>query len=177
MTIRMPQPEMQAKTQSITIGEILLKHQEPNREKEYPWAERFVMGFPLPSWQRPLVWSAEQNERFITSLWVGIDVGTYMVNEWCHAKGGLAEFSDLLLDGQQRLNAIEQYIENKLAVEDVDGTPRLWEELPTVEKRRFKMRTFARATVNSFDEKVLRKIYDLHNFGGTPHTESQRATR
>lgn len=43
----------------------------------HPWAERFVMGFPLPAWQRPLIWTPDQKVRFILSIWSGVDIGSY----------------------------------------------------------------------------------------------------
>lgn len=180
--VQMPVPEIRVQTYNSTIGSLILNYEEfcdanNGYRRQYPWAARFVMGFPLPSWQRPLVWSAEQKERFITSIWCGIDIGSYMVNTGHLALGltTMVKFSDILLDGQQRMYAIEQYIESKLAVEDVNGIPRLWEALPLIEKRRFRNTTFVRKEVDCFDEGMLRKQYDLNNFGGTAHTEDQRA--
>lgn len=114
--------------------------------------------------------------RFITSIWTGLDIGSYMLNTWKSEGGRLSEFSDILLDGQQRFHAIQLYIEDNLSVPDKYGSLRYWSELPTIEKKRLKMTTFPRSTINCFDEEKLRTIYDLHNFGGTTHTEEQRAS-
>ena len=52
---------------------------------------------------------------------------------------------------------------------------RYWGDLPRVERRRFGLFHFARANIKSWDEQKLRLAYDLRAFGGTPHTEEQRA--
>lgn len=74
------------------------------------------------------------------------------------------------------MSAIQSYLMNEFQVEDAEGIPRYWNELPNIERRRFAMTHFPRAEINSFDEKELRHVYDMRAFGGTPHTEDQRAS-
>lgn len=71
---------------------------------------RTVMGFVLPSWQRGLVWTEAQKIAFIESAWRGVPIGTYTYNE---APIG-SPLDYLLIDGQQRMNAIQEYIEGEL---------------------------------------------------------------
>jgi hypothetical protein len=85
------------------------------------------------------------------------------------------EFSESLLDGQQRLTAMEDYILNRIAVPDAAGVPRYWRELSKRERRRFGDVTFVRTTVSSFDEALLIQAYNLRAFGGVAHAESERA--
>lgn len=85
---QMPKAEIRANTAPRTIGELLYRMEDFSKDEEsyramYPWAERFVMGYPLPEWQRPLVWTETQKVRFITSLWMEVDVGSYLVNDVC----------------------------------------------------------------------------------------------
>jgi hypothetical protein len=87
------------------------------------------------------------------------------------------EFSEVLLDGQQRLSAIEDYLECRFPVPDAAGVLRYWEELPRVERIRFTNTHFPRAEVSSWDEAVLRHVYDLRAFSGTAHQENERATQ
>lgn len=75
-----------------------------------------------------------------------------------------------------RLTAMEDYINNVFPVPDADGVLRYWRDLPQVVRRRFCNITFSKATVVSWDEAMLRKVYDLRSFGGTAHTEDQRAS-
>jgi hypothetical protein len=184
--IRMPKDQLDAKSQILCIGELLNRLEDFNDAERamFPWADRFVMGYPLPKWQRPLVWWPEQKVRFIESIWGGIDIGSYMINDvfeydkkYEGEKGRrFREFSDVILDGQQRLSAIEDYVLDRFAVNDSIGVGRLWSDLPVIERRRFCGFHFARSTIKSWDEAALRKAYDLRAFGGTPHTEDQRAS-
>lgn len=184
---QMPNTVLDAKVSNLCISE-LLGRLERFTEKDsmdgpaaYPWADRFVMGYPLPHWQRPLVWSEAQCVQFIVSIWSGVDLGSYLVNGlWDYQLNGDKEefrkFSEVLLDGQQRLTAIERYVTDQIAVPDANGTLRYWSELGRQERRRFGTFHFAKGTIESWDENKLRLAYDLRAFGGTPHTEDQRAT-
>jgi hypothetical protein len=143
---------------------------------DFPWATRFVMGFPLPSWQRDFVWTLHQQVQFIITVWSKGDLGYYIVNDWQMSDGKTFDkHSSVLLDGQQRLTTIERYITDQFAVPDVTGVARLWSEVPRREQMRFISSVFTRGSVNTFDEQELRTIYDLRNFAGTPHKESERA--
>jgi len=182
---RMPRAQLDANTSPRCIAELMGRFEEYTRdiakfEAEYPWASRFVMGYPLPDWQRNLVWTPEQNVRFITSLWEEVDVGSYMVNEhfeFDSKTNTFRKFSDTLIDGQQRLTALQSYLLSEFAVPDAEGVSCYWNELSKVERRFFSNKIFPRATVRTWDEDLLRKAYDLRSFGGTPHKESERASR
>ncbi len=175
--VQMPEGEKNVRIWGSTIGELFVSLKEFDRDL-YPWASRFVMGLPLPSWQRPLCWSEKQEERFIESIWRGYDIGSYLINgamEFTEDDTS-REFSDVLLDGQQRLTAIEHYISNAFQVKDGAGVPRYWGELPRNEQIRFRSTKFQRATIDSWDEQELREAYDRRSFGGVPHEESERAS-
>ena len=180
---RMPSAVLDTNSSPRSIGELIgrLEDYTANQEKwhaEYCWATRFIMGYPLPSWQRPLVWTEEQKIRFITSIWEEVDVGSYLVNDQFEFEGGVyREFSEVLLDGQQRLSALQSYLLSEFPVPDRNGIPCYWNELSRVERRFFSNKTFARAGVRTWDEKQLRRAYDLRSFGGTPHKESERASQ
>lgn len=185
---RMPRKETRAHSAPRTIEELLFRLEAISKNEaayraQYPWAERFVLGYPLPAWQRPLVWADSQKTRFITSLWMELDVGTYLVNDVFESvtidgREGTVfrEFSDILLDGQQRLSALEDYFLGRIAAPDASGVLTYWPELGRAERRHFGNQTFSRAAVQSWDEAELRQMYDLRSFGGTPHTEEQRAS-
>jgi hypothetical protein len=119
--------------------------------------------------------------RFITSIWAGTDLGSYLVNDTYSFESGpggkfFRNLSEVLLDGQQRLTALEGYLRGTFAVPDARGVLRRWNDLGKVERRRFCATTFVRSTVRSFDEALLRKAYDLRAFGGTAHTDDERAS-
>lgn len=130
---------------------------------------RYVMGYQLPSWQRPFVWTQEQKIKLVESLWYGLNIGTYTYNrDPGHQRN---EFDDLLIDGQQRLKALECYL---LSEFPVFGS--YWYELDRVEQRGFEMsRHFSSYITSTRDEAYLREYYNMVNFGGTAHKESERA--
>jgi len=182
--ITMPSDTLGANVHKLCISELIGRLERFTSGEDgphmYPWATRFVMGYPLPSWQRPLVWTQEQKIRFIESIWGDVDVGSYMVNDvYSFVSIGKSEayfrlFSEVLLDGQQRLSALQDYLLNEFPVPDASGVPRYWRDLPRTERRRFSGFHFAKASISSWDEAHLRKAYDLRAFGGTAHTEDQR---
>ena len=183
-SIAMPRDALNASSEKLTIGELLGRLETYDEEGGgmYPWAKGFAMGYPLPAFQREFVWTAAQKARFIESIWTGAELSSYLVNNTYEFVGAgstkvFREFSEVLLDGQQRLTTMEEYLRGRFAVRDAQGTPRFWAELGKVERRRFAATTFVRCTVSTFDESLLRKAYDLRAFGGTPHKEHERASR
>ncbi|GHE72988.1 hypothetical protein GCM10019059_35740 [Camelimonas fluminis] len=131
-----------------------------------PAGRRTVMGFILPAWQRPLVWSAEQKVAFIESSWRGIPLGTYTFNQ--DEPGSDLDY--LLIDGQQRLTAIEDYIHDRFPVFGL-----LFSQLTLPERSRWENTKFAAYKCESADENYLRRYYNIMNFAGTPHLPHQRA--
>ncbi|KPU59487.1 hypothetical protein AN403_3108 [Pseudomonas fluorescens] len=89
----------------------------------------------------------------------------------------MAENSEILIDGQQRLHSLEEYFLDRLAVPDAQGLPRVWSEIGNGERKRFLSTIFTHSQVSSGDEVALRKTYDLYALGVTPRTHDQRAAR
>lgn len=180
--VRMPQQQLVAQVFMFQVDMLAANLEKYSADPDgvkakYPWATRFAMRHPLATWQRPAVWTEGQLVRFITSAWMGGDLGSYLVNGWYEFddKGAYVTNSEVLLDGQQRLTTLEGYLLGLFGVPDASGHVRLWSELGYNERRRFLGMTFTQARVHSGDERALRQIYDLRAFGGTPHSEAQRA--
>jgi hypothetical protein len=176
--VLMPSDELGANVLNVCISELLLRLEQFTTGEEgphmYPWATRFAMGYPLPYWQRGLKWDTAQKVRFIQSIWAGVDVGSHLVNDVHEFEGEgenlrYREFSQVLLDGQQRLTALEEYVFNNFPVPDVAGVPRYWRDLSRIERRRFGTFHFAKATITSYDEALLVRAYRLRAIGGVAH--------
>lgn len=138
------------------------------KDKEFPPANgrRTVLEFILPEWQRGFVWTQDQSVALIESIWRGIPIGTYSFV----LKAG-SPFDGYLVDGQQRMYALEQYVTNKFPVFGAT-----YSELSSTDRRRFMMSHFPCYTIErDVDEKYLREYYNLLNFGGVNHTEQDRA--
>lgn len=185
MHIQMPQRFLPTTVSHYPL-DVLVGHWEkylvdPSSAREhFPWAARFVMGMPVPTWARGLEWNLGQMSRFISAVWSGADLGSYLTNDWYEPESGgrsLAENSEILVDGQQRLHSLEEYLLDRLAIPDAQGQPRIWSELGNGERKRFLSTIFTHARVSSGDEVALRKTYDLCALGVVPRSFDQRAVR
>lgn len=146
-----------------TVG-FLIKDNNP--EWYAPPTDRMVFGFRIPPWQRGFVWTKEQDIAFIESLWKGVPVGTFSyVQNNCDVTDGY------LIDGQQRIYALEKYIKGEFPVFGY-----YYDEVTVVDKRFFAFSTsFPCYIVSSSDETFLKEYYNLMNFGGTSHNKDERA--
>lgn len=136
-------------------------------EAENIFGYREVMGFFLPSWQRGSVWTESQKIALMESAWKGINIGTFTYN----VAGIGSPYDNLLIDGQQRMQALQDYIEDKFPVFGYR-----YSETTVVDRRMFEMSThFNSYRTQSEDETFLREYYNLMNFGGTAHNEDERA--
>ncbi len=171
---RLPKPELRASVAQFGIGHLI--HRRADSEKKDYWKDdtaEWLCGHRIPPFQRPAVWSQDQKVRFIESAWLGIHLGIYVVNRNDGWKNDRPHPMDLwLIDGQQRLRALDDYLGDVFPVFGYK-----WSELNKLERRRFESIPFAQATVHEANETKLRMLYDRLNFGGTPHTEDQRATK
>lgn len=134
--------------------------------------ERRLLGLVLPPWQRPEVWTVEQKRRFVEGIFLGLGCGYYVTNglDWV-ADGSAAPMAGWLLDGQQRISALRDFIAGNLVVfEDVT-----YASLSKPEAMRFMRESFPCFELDYTDnEDALKELYDRLNFGGTPHTPEQR---
>jgi len=163
---KMPEPVRLGEILQTTVGHAM--HMR-GRDDDYGTGNRRVMGFQLPTWQRPLVWTEAQMVRFMESVWLGLPIGTYSYNQVI----GHPALDGLLIDGQQRMFAIQKYLDDAFPVFGWR-----WSEVTKPDRRRLEMSTsFPCYITKSTDENYLRSYYDMMNFGGVAHTEDQRATR
>lgn len=146
------------------VGEVFLHYNADDNSN--PQNLRTVMGYNVPTWQRPLVWSVDQNVKLIESMWLGLPIGTYTFNR----KHG-SKLDNLIIDGQQRMNAIELYINDGF---EVFGYT--YSSITDIDKRFFRQSSrFPCYITETDDEEYLRGYYNMMNFSGTAHTEDQRA--
>ena len=152
-----------------------LQEEERQHRLKYYVGEYFLFQFRIPPFQRPVVWTEEQCIKFCESAYKGYNLGTYTVNkvEWV-GRGDAAhphQYDAWLLDGLQRLTAIWKYKHDEFKVFGY-----LWSELDRIDHCRFNNASFPMAQVNIKDLEQLKDVYNALNYGGTAHTEDQRAT-
>ncbi len=145
--------------------------------------QRWLCGYVLPSFQRELVWDEARMVRFVESAASGLDLGEWVYVDASGAPDELVEgkrrfhhTDRWLIDGQLRLTALDRFWDDAFPVAGAGGRAMFWSEIPRVEQRRFLMQPFGAKELTITDEAVLRRYYDLHNFGGVPHREDQRAS-
>lgn len=169
----MPEPLLQASIASYTLGHLTNLHESGFNYTHMFEPSDWLLGHRLPAFQRPAVWSVAQKTRFIESAWLGLSLGIYVVNRVdSRVNGGrFHPFDRLLIDGQQRLSALRDYLDGQFPVFGAR-----WQEVTQLERFRFEGMAFPCAVTRLKSEDALRELYDRMNFGGTPHEEHQRAS-
>lgn len=134
--------------------------------------ERSLLGLVLPAWQRPAVWTREQQVRFVEGIFLGLGTGYYVTTEWDWDDDGVRRpLAGLLLDGQQRLGALRDFAAGEFAV---FGCTRFADLSLSDKRRRFYRVSFPSIEMGATEEATLREVYDRLNFGGTPHASNER---
>ena len=163
----MPEPARLGQHMSSVVGQAVLHWQNKDDRPENTLGYREVMGYFLPTWQRGLVWDQGQQVKLIESIWRGLNIGTYTFNRTSKPH----PYDNLLIDGQQRLYALQCYLENRFPVFGYR-----WADLTVPDRRGFEIsRHFHCYITDSTDDAYLRSYYNMTNFGGTAHAEDQRA--
>lgn len=169
-TPTLPKPLLSGTTRSSTISSLWEESQVAPTTPE----ERQLLSLVLPPWQRPSVWEAERQRAFIEGIFLGFTPGTIVTvaPDWTTGPGGQAvptAGSNWLIDGQQRVTAIREFVENRLAI--FDGL--LYRDLSRVDQiRRFDRVVLNRTVLPSdTDEATLKSLYRRMNYGGVAHTQ------
>ena len=139
-------------------------------------AERQLLAWVLPPWQRPEVWDVARKRAFVEGIFLGLGTGNYVVHAPDWDANGTKPMSGWLIDGQQRLSAIRDFVRDDLEIfdgvrySDIDQISR---------RRRFLGQTFPYIELSyAPDEQRLKTLYERLNFGGMGHTAAdlQRLT-
>jgi hypothetical protein len=138
---------------------------------EQGWAGRRVLGYKLPEWQRREVWTLDQCVRFVESCYMGANIGSFMINCVFDPQ----ELDEVVLDGQQRLRALERYWNNEFALAGEDGRLWLWDDLEKDEKARLHRIVFPWTMTHYNTVDLLHDAYNRHNYGGVAHTALEMA--
>lgn len=127
--------------------------------------------FIIPEYQRDLVWSLENKQNLIFSIMNGSPIGEFIfVRETVDTK---KEYYHrwIIVDGQQRLNALKEFVNNDFA--DKDG--RYYVEYSYREMVYFfeEFSAFKAVYIQDLPEKEQIEIYLSKNVGGVAHTEAE----
>lgn len=158
-------------THRETCIEHLLEESSVHRADWEQANERRLFGMVLPPWQRPEVWPVENQRRFIEGVFLGLGAGHHVVNgaDFYDGTGEPKPMSGWLLDGQQRITAIRDFLDGKFAI--FDGIYK--DDLAAIDlRRRFLRAKFVRVELEyTDDEQALKELYFRLAFSGVSHTE------
>lgn len=124
--------------------------------------ERCLGAFIVPPFQRPMVWTGAQKVRLVESIYMGLPIGSLVYNQTPLA----GPCDRWLLDGQQRVTAIIEYLEGGF---EVSGWR--YPDLPERERRHFDRMGVAVIETRISDEASCRDIYNRLAYGGTAHVQ------
>lgn len=122
--------------------------------------ERQLGPFILPPFQRPSVWTINQKQLLIESIYAGLPIGSIVVNSTRNGQ----ECDGWLLDGQQRVTALLEYTRGAF---NTCGWH--YPNLPDAERRHFKRISIGVIETAETDPERCREIYRRLAYGGTAH--------
>lgn len=154
---KMPDPWFRAEVRSSPISTVV--RGDPSRSLRD--GERRLGPFILPPFQRPPAWTREQQVALLQSIWDGLPIGSYVINQTC-----LDDPCDnWIIDGQQRITAILSYVNGDFPIYG-----HRFQDLHVGEQRGFLLRPIGALLTRLTDEAQCRLIYDRLAYGGTPHS-------
>ncbi len=126
-------------------------------------AELFV-----PDYQRELVWSDEQQGRFIESIFLNLPIPYLYVADVTEGENeGRLE----IVDGSQRIRTLVRFVMNEFKLDKLKMLPSLngfyFKDFSVSRQLRFKRKTMRMIELIEVDEEARRQLFDRLNTGGT----------
>lgn len=153
----LPAPLIAGPPQPYTLIHFTNRH----REIRMRFQEGYVCGHRLPAFHQALQWSTDHQIQFIENVWLGLGFGQLVIT--LHPEN--PELSRLVIDGQHRLTALHNYLENEFPV-----FGKHWRDLEISEQMRFEgipVPTVVLSQDHELLEENLRSIYERLNFTRT----------
>lgn len=126
----------------------------------------------IPDYQREMVWSAKQQSRFIESILIRLPVPFIFAAD---VGSGDREGSLEIIDGSQRLRTLDNFLSNRLRLQDLvrltAANGMLLSDFSKPRQLRFKRSTVRVIELSEqADEQARREMFDRLNSGGTKLT-------
>lgn len=128
----------------------------------------------IPDYQRGLVWTKKQKQNLIMSILMGNPIGDFVFGRKS-LKDSKGIISDLkiewtVIDGQQRLNAIKEFVGNKFPLSDGKyfRDMKYWDVRTFLNSYKINALHISDLT---YDQEV--EVYWNRNFGGTAHSRAE----
>lgn len=122
----------------------------------------------IPDYQRELVWSEEQQGRFVESILLNLPIPYLYVAD---VNSGENEGRLEIVDGSQRIRTLVRFLSNDFKLEDLKMLPMLngfyFKDFPVSRQLRFRRKTMRMIELMEVDEEARRQLFDRLNTGGT----------
>lgn len=170
----LPKPIDSGRHKAFTIGNLhheFLRHLDNIAQglpSDFDKADRNVCGYPVPEFQRSLEWTQEQQESFIRAVWLELPLGEYVVHAQDWVGDEARPLSGIVLDGQQRLYALERFFKDEIGLFDYT-----FSEMPQPDRRRFLRVNFSCREVALWDKAQVVDLYERIALGGVPHNREE----
>ncbi|TWH63868.1 uncharacterized protein DUF262 [Azomonas agilis] len=141
----------------------IIVHKFTEKLEDSDKAELFI-----PDYQRELVWSPEQQSRFIESIFLNLPIPYLYVAD---VTAGENEGRIEIIDGSQRIRTLVRFLKSDLELEKLKILKLLngftFNDLPLSRQLRFKRKTMRMIELMEVDEDSRRQLFDRLNSGGT----------
>lgn len=175
MTVTLPKKIPLRVVSSRSIADIM-RARNPKFANMFAAGQEELGHYYLPPFQRPAAWTKNQSAKLIESLIIGMPIGSIIVtNKGEFIKNKYSYMADWIIDGQQRLRAIDAYLKDELTVFAETESEHVFSQLNRAQQLLFNETMIGLTVLNNCTEEYLREIYNRINFDGKKHTEDQRA--
>lgn len=114
-----------------------------------------------PNYQRDLVWSLEQKESLLNSIFNNIEIGKFTFIKHEYSSNRIFHYE--ILDGKQRLSTILEYYEGRFSYKGKKFTELSWSDA-----RHFKSFPIIQGEVSDISEQQIYKLFLKMNTAGEP---------
>ena len=124
----------------------------------------------IPDYQRDLVWTLEQKQDLILSILYGNPIGDFLIKRENDKTKGEIMVYWTIIDGQQRINTLKEFVEGKFCLKNGD----YFTDLLYWDAREFLFNYKINASVVqyiTYEQEI--ELYLAKNIGGTAHTKEE----
>ena len=119
-----------------------------------------------PDYQRERVWTQEDKESLLDSIFMGADIGRFVFRQRTDEEWHKDGLSYEIVDGKQRLLTLLDFYENRLEYRGV-----MYNELSGRDRRRFLDANTALAELRNADREMVLRVFLMLHRGGRPVSE------
>lgn len=132
----------------------------------------------IPDYQRDFVWTKKQQALFIESVLIGLPIPYIFVADIDEDEKEDADGRIEVVDGAQRIQTIDAYVNNRLKLIGLEKLPALeglyFRDLPLINQRRFLRTSIRMIELKRIDEDGRRLMFDRLNTGGTKLSDMEK---